>query len=60
VIGRTPYTRFSSSGGGSLPGFEPGDYDLRQLLFETAVHYAVSAGSRNCTGSASKTATPER
>lgn len=39
VIGRTPYTRFSSSGGGSLPGFEPGDYDLRQLLFETAVHY---------------------
>jgi phosphate-selective porin len=39
VDGRTPFTRFSSSGGGSLPGLLPGDFDLRQYLFETAVHY---------------------
>jgi phosphate-selective porin len=39
VIGETPYTRFSSSGGGSLPGFETGNYRLRQYLLETAVHY---------------------
>jgi phosphate-selective porin len=39
IRGRTPFTRFSSSGGGGLPGFEEGDYDLTQYLFETAVHY---------------------
>ncbi len=39
VNGRTPFTRFSSSGGGSLPGFDEGDFDLDQFLFETAVHY---------------------
>jgi hypothetical protein len=39
VDGETPYTRFSSSGGGQLPGFESGPYKLRQYLFETAVHY---------------------
>ena len=39
VVGRTPFTRFSSSGGGSLPGFDPADYNLEQFLFETAWHY---------------------
>ncbi len=39
VVGRTPFTRFSSSGGGSLPGFDVGDFDLRQLVVETAWHY---------------------
>ena len=39
VRGDTPYTRFSSSGGGSLPGFSEGDFELEQWLFETAVHY---------------------
>ena len=39
IDGRTPFTRFSGSGGGSLPGFAPGDFRLRQWLFETAVHY---------------------
>jgi phosphate-selective porin OprO and OprP len=39
IIGRTPYTRFSTSGGGELPGFDEGDYNLNQLLFETALHY---------------------
>ena len=39
ISGDLPYTRFSSSGGGQLPGYEQGDYRLRQLLFETALHY---------------------
>jgi hypothetical protein len=39
---RGPYTAFSSSGGGSLPGFEQGDserYDVDQWLLETAWQY---------------------
>ncbi len=39
VFGRTPFTRFSSSGGGSLPGFARGDFDLEQFLVETAWHF---------------------
>jgi hypothetical protein len=39
VTGKSPYTRFSSSGGGNLPGYSKGDYRLRQLLIETAFHY---------------------
>ena len=39
VIGDSPYTSFSSDGGGSLPGFEKGDYQLDQWLLETALHY---------------------
>ena len=39
VLGRTPFTRFSSGGGGSLPGFDFGDYNLEQFLVETAWHY---------------------
>jgi phosphate-selective porin OprO/OprP len=37
-----PYTRFSSSGGGQLDGFEQGSderYELRQWLEEFALHY---------------------
>jgi phosphate-selective porin len=39
VYGDTRYTRFSSSGGGQLPGYEAGDdgkYRLSQVLLETA------------------------
>lgn len=36
VTGDTPYTRFSSSGGGQLPGLSAGDYRLTQGMFETA------------------------
>jgi len=39
---RSAYTRFSSSGGGQLDGFEPGApgrYDLHQLLEELAFKY---------------------
>ncbi|MEK6478113.1 porin [Catalinimonas sp. 4WD22] len=39
---RSRYTRFSSSGGGSLFGFEegePGQYTINQWLFETAFMY---------------------
>ncbi len=39
VLGDSPYTRFSSSGGGQLPGYKQGSYELRQFLFETAFHY---------------------
>lgn len=39
IVGSTAYSRFSGSGGGNLPGLEEGDYDLSQLMFETAVHY---------------------
>ena len=39
---RSRYTRFSSSGGGSLDGFEPGalgQYSLRQFMEEMALKY---------------------
>ena len=39
---RSPYTRYSSSGGGQLPGYEDvadGDFDLRQALGEYAFKY---------------------
>jgi len=39
---QSPYTRFSSSGGGQLPGFadgETGQYRVEQLLVETAFKY---------------------
>ena len=42
VTNTSRYTRFSTSGGGQLPGFEPGvdgQYQVDQLLFETAFKY---------------------
>lgn len=42
VTNRSPYTRFSTSGGGSLEGFEeqnPGQYRVNQLLQESAGKY---------------------
>jgi phosphate-selective porin OprO and OprP len=43
LTNRSSFTRFSTSGGGSLPGYEdtmePGDYRLNQLLFESALKY---------------------
>jgi hypothetical protein len=42
VTNRSPYTRFSQSGGGQLEGFEegkPGQYRINQLLEETAGKY---------------------
>lgn len=39
---RSAYTRFSSSGGGQLPGFESGDpdrYDINQAMAEFALQY---------------------
>nr|WP_253202622.1 porin [Flavobacterium sp. MC2016-06] len=42
VTNRSPYTRFSQSGGGSLEGFEeenPGQYRVNQYNFETAFMY---------------------
>ena len=42
VDNRSPYTRFSTQGGGQLDGFEtggPGRYDLRQYLQEFAFKY---------------------
>jgi hypothetical protein len=39
---RSPYTRFSQSGGGDLPGFDPGttgQYRVKQGLLETAFMY---------------------
>ena len=39
VTNRSPYTAFSSGGGGQLPGFgdgEPGQYRVKQVTFETA------------------------
>jgi hypothetical protein len=39
VTGDSPFTRFSSSGGGSLPGYQQGDFGLRQWMLESAVHY---------------------
>lgn len=39
VYGDTHYTRFSSSGGGQLPGFNYGDYRLFQLMLESVARY---------------------
>ena len=42
VQGRSRYTRFSSDGGGSLPGYEEGQdgqYDIRQLMQDSIFHY---------------------
>ena len=39
VYGDTPYTRYSSSGGGQLPDSGTGDYRLFQLMFETAAQW---------------------
>lgn len=39
VYGDTHYTRFSSTGGGQLPGFTYGDYRIFQLMFETAARW---------------------
>jgi hypothetical protein len=42
IKNNSPYTRFSSSGGGQLPGFEPGQagqYDLTQFVEEAAFKY---------------------
>lgn len=42
VYGNTKFTRYSSSGGGQLPGYasEPeGDFRLTQLYLESALHY---------------------
>lgn len=39
VYGDSHYTRFSSSGGGQLPGYSYGDYRIFQLMFETAARW---------------------
>ncbi len=39
VSGDSRCTRFSSDGCGQLPGFSDGDYDLEQLMLETAVQH---------------------
>ncbi|WP_193212666.1 porin [Luteolibacter marinus] len=39
VFGDSHYTRFSSSGGGQLPGFGYGDYRLNQWMLETAARW---------------------
>jgi hypothetical protein len=39
LTGDTPFTRFSTDGGGQLPGFEAGSYRLEQWLFETALQF---------------------
>ncbi|MGI9244809.1 MAG: porin [Verrucomicrobiales bacterium] len=39
VYGDSHYTRFSSSGGGQLPGYTSGEYRLNQLMFETAAKW---------------------
>ncbi|HEX5025008.1 MAG TPA: porin [Agriterribacter sp.] len=42
VTNRSPYTRFSQAGGGSLEGFEngaPGQYRVKQFNIETAFKY---------------------
>lgn len=42
VMNTSPYTAFSTSGGGQLSGFEPGQsgqYKINQLMFETAFKY---------------------
>jgi len=42
VDNRSPFTSFSGSGGGQLPGYAPGvpgQYSIRQYLEEAALHY---------------------
>jgi phosphate-selective porin len=42
VTNKSPYTSFSQSGGGQLPGFDPGapgQYRVNQTLLETALMY---------------------
>jgi len=42
VTNTSPYTSFSTSGGGQIYGFEPGEegqYGIEQMLFETAFKY---------------------
>lgn len=39
VYGDSLFTRFSSSGGGQLPGYSSGNYRLNQLMFETAAKW---------------------
>lgn len=42
VWNRSPFTRFSSAGGGALPGFElggPGRYSVHQWMEEAALHW---------------------
>ncbi len=42
VTNRSPYTRFSTGGGGQLPGFDdgdPGQYRVNQALLESAIKY---------------------
>ncbi len=42
AMNKSPYTRFSQSGGGQLEGFEegvPGQYNIKQALLETALKY---------------------
>ena len=39
VTGDSRCTRFSSDGCGQLPGFADGDYDLEQLMLETALQH---------------------
>jgi phosphate-selective porin len=42
VTNRSPYTRFSTGGGGQLPGFddgEPGQYRVNQALLGSAIKY---------------------
>jgi hypothetical protein len=42
IVNDSPFTRYSSSGGGQLPGYEPGsanNYHIRQLLQEWAYQH---------------------
>jgi phosphate-selective porin len=42
VNGKSGFTRFSSAGGGQLPGFDDGasdQYRIKQFMFETAYHH---------------------
>lgn len=45
---RGPFTRFSTSGGGQLDGFEPGEtgrYDLTRLVKEIALNQPPAGGA---------------
>jgi phosphate-selective porin OprO/OprP len=37
--GKSPFTRFSSSGGGQIPGLDSGDYRITQAMLETAYRW---------------------
>ena len=37
--GESPFTRFSSSGGGQIPGLDSSDYRITQAMFETAYRW---------------------